>query len=86
MKYDANNLYGHSLSHPLPYDEIEMWHGIKDLYMNELEEILNTSDDSDIGFFLEVHLGDLDYVNETTKDFPFYPENKNLILIIIMNL
>ena len=46
---DAINLYGHSTSQILPYDE--MWHGHPDLYMNWLEEILNTPDDSDIGFF-----------------------------------
>ena len=28
---DANNLYGHSMSQPLPYHEIEMWHGHPDL-------------------------------------------------------
>ena len=31
---DATNLYGHSMSQMLPYDEIEMWHGHLDLYMN----------------------------------------------------
>ena len=44
----ATNLNGHSLSQMLPYDEIEMLHGHLDLYMNELEEILETPDDSDI--------------------------------------
>ena len=42
---DANNLCGHSMSQHLPdetetHDEIEMWHGHPDLYMNELEVIL----------------------------------------------
>ena len=46
---DATNLYGHSMSQMLPYDDTEMWHGHPDLYMNWLEEILNTPDDSDIG-------------------------------------
>ena len=46
---DAINLYGHSMSQMLPYDEIEMWHGHRDLYMIWLEEILNTSDDNEIG-------------------------------------
>ena len=31
---DATNLYGHSMSQLLPYDEIEMLHGYPDLYMN----------------------------------------------------
>ena len=37
---DATNLYGHSMSQPLPFDEIEMWHGQTDIYMHKLEEIL----------------------------------------------
>ena len=52
---DATNLYGHSMIQPSPY-EIEMWHGHPDLYMNKLEEISNTPDDSDIGYFIQVHL------------------------------
>ena len=44
------------MSEYIPYDEIEMWHGHPNLYMNELEEILNNSDDSDIGYLLEVDL------------------------------
>ena len=53
---DATNLYGHSMSQMLPYDEIEMWHGLPDLYMNWLEEILNTPDKNELGYFLEVNL------------------------------
>ena len=55
---------------PLPYDEIEMWHGHSDLYMNKLEEILNTPDDSDIGFFIEVDLRYPDNIKKC-KDFCF---------------
>ena len=44
------------MSQPLPYDEIKMWHGHPDLYMNKSEEILNTPDDSGIGYFVEVDL------------------------------
>ena len=58
------------------YDKIEMWHGHPDLYVNKLEEILNTPDDLDIGYFVEV---DLRYPNhikeEETKNFPFCLEN-----------
>ena len=48
---DATNLYGHSMSQMLPYDEIEMWHGHQDLYMNCLEEIIKTPDDNEMGYF-----------------------------------
>ena len=75
---DATNLYGHSMSQMLPYDEIEMWHGHPDLYINWLEEILNTPDDGDIGYFLEVNLKYPDNIKEKTKNFPFCPENKKI--------
>ena len=64
------------MSEGLPYDEIDMWHGYPDLYMNIFEEISNTPDDSDIGYFIEVDLRYPDDKKETTKDFPFCPENK----------
>ena len=75
---DATKLYGHSMSQFLPYDEIEMWHGHPDKYWNWLEEILNTSDDSDIGYFLEVDLKYPDNIKQKTKYFPFCPENKKI--------
>ena len=75
---DATNLYGHSMSQMLPYDEIEMWHGHPDKYWNWLEEILNTLDDSDIGYFLEVDLKYSDNIKQKTRYFPFCPENKKI--------
>ena len=47
---DANNMYSHSMSQPLPYDEIKFNKNVK------LEGILKTPDDSDLGFFIEVDL------------------------------
>ena len=73
---DAINLYRHSMIQPLPYDEIEMWHGQPDLYVNKLDEILNTPDDSDIGYFVEVDLRYPVDIKEKTKSFRFAPENK----------
>ena len=70
---DATNLYGFAMSQSLPYDEIK--------FETEnvcLEEILNTPDDNDIGYFLEV---DLEYpynIRQKTKYFPFCPENKTI--------
>ena len=75
---DATNLYGYSMSQFLPCDEIEMWRGHPDLYMNWLEEILNTPDDSEIGYFLEVDLKYPDNIKEKTENFPFCPENKKI--------
>ena len=70
---DANNLHGFGMSQPLPYDNNK--------FETEnvcLEEILNTPDDNDIGYFLEV---DLEYpysIRQKTKYFPFRPENKSI--------
>ena len=70
---DANNLYGFGMSQPLPYDNIKL-----ETDNVCLEEILNTPDDNDIGYFLEV---DLEYpykIRQKTKHFPFAPENKTV--------
>ena len=69
---DANNLYGHSMSQPLPYDENKFDKNIK------LEDILNTPDDSDFGYFIEVDLKYPDNIKEKTKNFPFAPVNKKI--------
>ena len=53
-----------------------MWRGRPDLHMNKLEEILNTPEDSDICYFLEVNLRYPNDIKEQTKRFPFCPENK----------
>ena len=75
---DATNLYGHSMSQFLPYDEIEMWHGHPDNYWKWLDEILNTPHDADIGYFLEVDLKYPDNIKQKTNYFPFCPENKKI--------
>ena len=67
---DANNLYGHSMSQTLPYDEIKFDKNV------ELEDVLNTPDDSDTGYFVEADLIYSDNIKEKTKNFPFAPVNK----------
>ena len=69
---DANNLYGHSMSQMLPYDEIKFDTNVK------LEDILNTPDDSDDGYFIEVGLKYPDNKKEKTKNFPFAPVNRKI--------
>ena len=73
---DAIILYGQSMIQPLPYDEFEIKHGHPDLYLSNSEEDLNTPDDSNIGYFVEVDLRYIDIIKEKTKTFPFCPENK----------
>ena len=75
---DATDLYGHSMSQMLPYDEVKMWHSDPDKYWNWLDEILNTQDDADFGYFIEVDLKYPDNIKEETNNFPFCPENKKI--------
>ena len=58
------------MSQPLPYDETNFDK------KGKLEDILNTPDESDIGYFIEVDLKYPDNIKEKTKNFPFCPENK----------
>ena len=69
---DANNLYGHSMSQYLPYDEIKFDDNVK------LEDILNTPDDGDIGYFIGVDLTYPNKIKKKTKNFPFAPMNKKI--------
>ena len=67
---DSNNLYGHSMSQYLPYDEIKFDNNVT------LEDIINSPDDSDIGYFIEVDLTSPNIIKAKTKNFPFAPTNK----------
>ena len=60
------------MSQYLPYDEIKFDNTVK------LEDILNTPDDSDIGYFIELDLKYPDNKKEKTKNFPFAPMNKKI--------
>ena len=75
---DATNLHGHSVSQMLPYDEIKLE---KDIC---LEEILNTPDDNEIGYFIEVDLRYPDNIKEKTKNSPFAQRIRKIIPINIM--
>ena len=68
------------MSQPLSYHEIEMWHGHPGFFcLSKLEEIFNTPDDSDTGYFVEVYLRYPDKIKERTWNFPFSLEN-NFVL------
>ena len=58
------------MSQTLPFDEIRFDRSVK------LAHILNTLDDSDIGFFVEFDLIYPDKIKEKTRNFPFCPESK----------
>ena len=68
---DANNLYGYALKQKLPHKDFE--------YSNTtLDEVLNTSDDSDYGYWL---ICDLEYTNECkerTSNFQLLPDGREV--------
>ena len=68
---DANNLYGYALMQKLPYKDFE--------YSNAtLDKVLNTSDDSDYGYWL---ICDLEYTNECkerTSNFQLLPHGREV--------
>ncbi|GFX31230.1 uncharacterized protein TNCV_2027311 [Trichonephila clavipes] len=71
MYLDANNLYGYAMSKYLPLKDF-VW---SDNDLTE-QDILNLSDESDVGYILEV---DLEYPSDLHgrhSDFPLAPENK----------
>ena len=72
MYKDANNLYGLAMSEYLPCNGIKFNMNVK------LEDILNTPDDSSIGYLLEVDLKYPDDTKYKTKYFPFAPVNKKI--------
>ena len=59
----------------LPNDENKFDRNVK------IEDILNTPDDSDIGYFIEIDLKNPDIMKKTKKS-PLAPENKKIILMI----
>ena len=69
---DANNLYGWAMSQYLPTGDFEKMRCDNDeLLIDEIkEDILNTPDDNEYGYFIEC---DLEYpaeIKEKTKNFP----------------
>ena len=76
---DSKNFYGHSMSQPLPFDETKFDKIIT------LEDLLNTPDDSDIGYIIEVDSTYPDNIKEKTKRFLFTPENKKNNPVIFTN-
>ena len=69
---DATNVYGYSVSQPLPIHEIKFERGLR------LEESLNRPDNSHIGYFSEGNLRYLFNIGQKTNNFPFCPENKSI--------
>ncbi|GFV85391.1 uncharacterized protein TNCV_3772161 [Trichonephila clavipes] len=71
MYLDANNLYGYAMSKYLPLKDF-VW---SDNDLTE-QDILNLSDESDVGYILEVDLEYPSDLHDKHSDFPLAPENK----------
>ncbi|GFT49010.1 uncharacterized protein TNCV_3874781 [Trichonephila clavipes] len=71
MYLDANNLYGFAMSKYLPFKDF-VW---SDNNLTE-QDILNLSDESDVGYILEVDLEHPSDLHDKHSDFPLAPENK----------
>ena len=66
---DANNLYGLAMCQYLPYSDIKLNNDIL------FDDGINTSDDSDIGYMVEVDLSFPKEIHELLKQFVPCPEN-----------
>ena len=69
-----NNQYGWAMSEPLPTGDFEEFAQFN--LQGILEEILNTPDDAEYGYMLDVDLEYPESLYEKTKYFPFCPEKK----------
>ena len=70
---DANNLYGGiMLQYPMPLKDFEL---VEDV---SLEEILQTKDEGDIGFLVEVDLEYPDELHNKHADYPLVPDKESI--------
>jgi len=67
---DENNLYGNSLSKPLPHSEF-CW--VEDLSVFTHDFILSLDEEGEWGYTLEVDLGYPEHLHHSTADFPLAP-------------
>src|SRR6266853_5245335 len=81
--FDANNLYGLSMSQPLPYGGFE-WLDDQTIYnynsniQQATKDILALPDDSTKGYFYQVDLTYTDYIKERTKNLPLAPIKRKI--------
>ena len=72
---DVNNMYGCAMSQRLPENNFE-W--IEDTSQLNEDFIKNYNEESDEGYFLEVHVQYLEKLQELHNDLPFLPERKKI--------
>ncbi len=69
MYWDANNLYCWAMSQPLPFKDLKFENNIT------LENILETSDNNDVGYYVECDLSYPEELHDKFKEYPPCPEN-----------
>lgn len=73
--FDANNLYGWSMSQSLPYDDFKF------VFLNTIDEItkliLDYNIDDEYGYILTVDLHYPEHLHESHNELPFLPERIN---------
>ena len=69
MYWDANNLYGWAMSQYLPFKHIVINNNI------DVDTILKTPDDNDIGYIIECDLEFPQEIHDKLKEYPPCPEN-----------
>ena len=70
MYWDANNLYGWGMNQSLPYGGFD-WFNKQEINELDLDSI---SENSSIGYFLEVDLKNPDKLHHPHNDYPLAPE------------
>ena len=73
--YDQNNLYGSSLSKPLPHSEFSWLNQDELEYYSNPSNILKIPDEGDWGYYFEVDLIYPNSIKNKTADFPLAPES-----------
>ena len=72
MYWEANNLYGYAMSEALPSKNLQFNTDVT------LEDILNTDDNNDVGYTVEVDLHFPEEIHDKLKEYPVRPENTNV--------
>ena len=73
--WDVNNLYGRGMSEKIPVNNFE-W--IKDTSQFNEDFIKNCNEESDEGYFLEVHIQYIEKLHELHDDLPFVQERMKI--------
>lgn len=79
MYFDVNNLYGWAMSQPLPLSNFEWVEHIETWNVKGIESmIMNTPNDSETGYILEVDLKYPSYLHDLHNDYPLCCEHMKL--------